>query len=93
MCNADDTPMPTINERHKIGDGQVRQCKDWDALTRWTQAPERQACFKMIDEYRRVPNSLEEFAFCPENSQNEHAMKSYFAKWGHKNPFGDESEI
>lgn len=89
MCHADDTPMPTINERHKIGDGQVRMCKDWGALVAWTQEPERQACFKMIDEYKRVPNSLEEFAFCPGDSKYKGIMDSYFVKWGHKNPFGD----
>ncbi|KAF2193117.1 hypothetical protein K469DRAFT_619703 [Zopfia rhizophila CBS 207.26] len=92
MCHADDTPMPTINERHKIGDGQARKCKDWDALVRWTQAPERQSCFKMIDEYRRVPNSLEEFAYCPVDSPYAPVMERYFERWGHKSPFGDEVE-
>lgn len=62
-------------------------CKDWDALVSWTQAPERQACFKMIDEYRRVPNSLEEFAFCPDESEHKSVMENYFEKWGHKDPF------
>ncbi|KAF2736291.1 hypothetical protein EJ04DRAFT_490041 [Polyplosphaeria fusca] len=91
MCHADDTPMPTVNERHKIGDGQPRKCKNWDALVKWTQEPERQTCFRMIDEYRRVPNSLEEFAFCPEGQEFDKirdSMNAYFGKWGHKDPFG-----
>ncbi|KAH7345862.1 hypothetical protein BKA66DRAFT_517192 [Pyrenochaeta sp. MPI-SDFR-AT-0127] len=87
MCFADDTPMPTISQRHKIGDGQPRKCKDWDALVRWTQEPERQSCFKMIDEYRTVPNSLEEFAYCPSGSQYTGVMTRYFDRWGHKDPF------
>ncbi|KAH8725903.1 hypothetical protein GQ44DRAFT_615038 [Phaeosphaeriaceae sp. PMI808] len=92
MCFADDTPMPTINERHKIGNDQPRKCKDWDALVKWTQEPERQSCFKMIDEYRTVPNSLEEFAFCPEGSPHTNVMTKYFERWGHKDPFTKDSK-
>lgn len=65
-------------------------CRDWDALLKWTQEPERHACFKMIDEYREVPHSLEQFAFCPEGSRYKDTMDAYFEKWGHKNPFGDD---
>lgn len=92
MCFADDTPMPTISQRHKIGDGQPRKCKDWDALVKWTQEPERQSCFKMIDEYRTVPNSLEEFAFCPSGSQYTGVMTKYFERWGHKDPFTKDAK-
>lgn len=91
MCFADDTPMPTIHKKHQIGSGQPRKCKNWDALVKWTQEPERQSCFHMIDEYRPVPNSLEEFAFCPEGSPHTETMTKYFERWGHKDPFTKDS--
>ena len=91
QCLADDTPMPTIPKKHHIGNGQIRQCRDFDALVEWSQDPERHACFKMIDEYREVPNSLEEFAFCREGSEEEATMMKYFEEWGHKDPFGGDS--
>ncbi len=35
MCHAEDTLLYTENA-HTYGDGQLRECKDWDALARWT---------------------------------------------------------
>lgn len=32
ICLADDTPMPTVNAVHQIGNGQVPQCRDWEKL-------------------------------------------------------------
>lgn len=87
MCRLDDTPMPSIQERHKWGDGQVRKCKDWDALVKWTQHPDRHACFRMLSDYRRVPHSLEQFAFCLEGSPYMDIMEGYFREHGHKDPY------
>lgn len=86
MCLADDTPMPTINELHKIGNG---QCRDWDRLIAWMQEPERHACFRMLSDYRRVPHTLEQFAFCDKGSPHRAVADQYFEKWGHKDPFGE----
>jgi hypothetical protein len=47
-CRPDDTPMPSVGQRHRIGNGQLRKCKDWEELVKWTQHPERHACFRMI---------------------------------------------
>lgn len=89
MCLADDTPMPTINAVHQIGNGQVRQCRDWEKLIAWTQEPERHACYRMLDDYRKVPHSLEQFAFCDRNSRYFPVAEKYFAEHGHRNPYGD----
>lgn len=89
MCLADDTLMPTINAIHQIGNGQARQCRDWDKLVAWTQEPERHACFRMLDDYRKVPNTLEEFAFCKKDSQYYSVAEAYFEENGHRNPYGD----
>lgn len=89
MCLADDTPMPTINKVHHIGNGQVRQCHDWNRLVAWTQEPERHACYHMLDDYRKVPHTLEQFDYCAEGSQYTVVAKQYFKQNGHKNPYGD----
>jgi hypothetical protein len=91
MCRPDDTPMPTTQERHKIGDGQERRCKDWNALIEWTQQPKREACFKMFSDYRRM-HTLEQFAFCNEDSQHKSTMEKYFSEYGHKPMFLDDDK-
>lgn len=87
MCLADDTPMPTVNAIHRIGNGQVRLCRNWDKLVAWTQEPDRHACFRMLSDYREVPHTLEQFAFCDESSKYKAVADKYFEKWGHKDPF------
>ena len=89
MCMADDTPMPTVNRKHRIGDGQIMQCRDWSKLTAWTQEPERQSCYHMIDDYHTVHHTLEQFDDCPQDSPYFSVAKAYFAEFGHKDPFGD----
>jgi hypothetical protein len=91
MCRPDDTPMPTTQERHKIGDGQERRCKDWNALIAWTQQPKREACFKMFSDYRRM-HTLEQFAFCKEESLHKSTMEKYFSEYGHKPMFLDDDK-
>ena len=36
MCSMDDTLMYTENGI-QYGDGQVRQCRDWDAMVSWVE--------------------------------------------------------
>lgn len=88
-CLADDTPMPTVNALHQIGNGQVRQCRDLMKLVAWTQEPERHACYRMLDDYRRVPHSLEQFAYCAKDSRYFSVAEKYFKQHGHKDPYGD----
>ena len=86
MCQGDDTPMPTIKD-NGIGDGQIVQCRDLNALQNWIYNPERNACFKTLDEYKTVKHSLEEFAFCGESSPYYAKMTAYFDYHGHKDPY------
>ena len=88
-CTADDTPMPTIKKPHLIGNGQVRMCRNMDKIIEWTQAPERQACYRRLTDYTRVAHKLERFAFCPKDSEYFPVVEAYFDKWGHKDPFVD----
>ncbi|MCJ1314644.1 hypothetical protein MMC25_008326 [Agyrium rufum] len=87
MCMADDTPMPTILEPDSIGNGQARMCKSWDKLIEWTQAPDRNACYRRLTDYVPIRHKLERFAFCPKDSPSYPVMSAYFDKWGHKDPF------
>lgn len=74
MCNADDLPLYT-GYRHEnahvkdpvAGRGQVKMCRDWDALMKWTY--ERSACYDSIN--RKDPDfpELERYKFCPDGSR------------------------
>lgn len=85
MCNADDTPMPAPAAHH-VGDGQVRQCRDWDKLQAWATRPDQNACYKW-DDYREASNTLELFAFCPADSPYRAFQEAYFERHGHKDPY------
>lgn len=55
----------------------------------WTQEPDRHACYHMFDDYKKVHHTLEQFAYCDKNSQYLPVAEKYFAKFGHKDPYGD----
>ena len=82
MCMADDTIMPTVHEKHKIGDKQVMQCRNWGKLVDWARAPARHSCFKMVNEYGSPEHPIEDFAGCPKESPYYPVMKAYFDKHG-----------
>lgn len=86
MCRADDTPM-YAKVGHHVGDGQVSMCRDWSKLIEWTQSPDRNACFRMLSDYRHTEHNLEKFAFCPEDSPYYEISQAYFEKWGHVDPW------
>lgn len=79
--------MPTILQDDRIGDGQVRMCRNMDKLVEWTQEPEHSACYKRLTDYGWVYHKLERFAFCPKDSPSYEVSNAYFEKWGHKDPF------
>ncbi|KAF2124996.1 hypothetical protein P153DRAFT_300884 [Dothidotthia symphoricarpi CBS 119687] len=85
MCTADDTPMPASAERH-VGDGQIRQCRDWNKMTSWATQPGLHACYN-FDDYREATNTLELFAFCPPESPYRSIQQAYFEYHGHKSPY------
>ena len=89
VCNGDGTPMPTIRKPDMIGNGQVRMCRNWDKIIEWSQAAERQSCYRRLTDYRRVPHKLERFAFCPKDSEYAPIVEGYFNKWENKDPFVD----
>lgn len=85
MCTADDTPMPAPIA-HRVGDGQVRYCRDWEKLVAWATRPDQHACYK-FDDYREATNTLELFAFCPPNSPYRDFQQAYFEFHGHEDPY------
>ena len=91
MCAADDLPMASLPDRpDDTGDGAQMCCRSWDLLESWASAPERDACFEVIDEYRPLKSGIERFAFCKQGSRYWDAMSLYFQKWGHsENPWVD----
>ena len=89
MCRADDTPMPAAPGR-RIGEGQQVMCRDWDKLVAWTQAPEQNACYRQLDDFRMAKVGVERHAFCPANSPYRPIQEAYFEKYGHKNLYGED---
>ncbi|KAF2232340.1 hypothetical protein EV356DRAFT_450333, partial [Viridothelium virens] len=89
MCIADDTIMPTAHVKHRIGNGQIRQCRNWGNLVAWAKTPARNSCFNLIDEYRTTVHGIENFAFCPKDSPYYNTMTAYFREHGHTDPFSD----
>ncbi|KAF1995266.1 hypothetical protein P154DRAFT_556871 [Amniculicola lignicola CBS 123094] len=85
ICAADDTPMPALDS-HGVGDGQVRQCRDWEKMTKWATRLDQHACYK-FDDYREATNTLELFAFCPEGSPYREVVEAYFEYHGHKDAY------
>lgn len=94
MCAADDTPM-SAPFSHQSGDGQVRQCRDWNGLIAWARRPDQNACYE-FDDYREATNTLENFAFCPPGSPYRDFQRAYFERHGHKDTYeedGDAEEV
>ena len=89
MCKADDTPMPSADKPHVIGDNQVMQCRDWSQLVAWSRYPDQNACFELFSDYRPVAHRLEQYAHCPEDSPYYPVMKEYFERHGHKSVYDD----
>lgn len=87
MCVGDDTPMPSLKPRHGTGDGQMMQCKDLNKVAAWAKEPERDACYRHIDDYHGIAHAMERFAYCAEDSPYYSTMKAYFDYQGHEDPF------
>ncbi|KAH7072347.1 hypothetical protein FB567DRAFT_554024 [Paraphoma chrysanthemicola] len=85
MCMADDTPMPSPSDHH-VGDGQIRQCRDWSQMIDWALEPKRNACYKW-DDYREATNTLELFAHCPPDSPYYDFQQAYFEYHGHQDTY------
>lgn len=85
MCIVDDTPMPA-ERLHHAENGQVRRCRNWEKMKIWATHPDQHACYR-FDDYRMATNTLELFAFCPENSPYRSIANSYFDNYGHKDPY------
>ncbi|KAH6857238.1 hypothetical protein BKA58DRAFT_325394 [Alternaria rosae] len=85
MCNADDTPIPAPVTHHS-GEGQLRQCRDWDKLIAWATRPDQHACYE-FDDYHEATNTLENFAFCPPGSPYREFQEAYFQYRGHKDAY------
>jgi len=80
-CNADDTLRVTApNKYPTTAVGQVRSCRNWDALERWTQ--ENTACFRYgnPETENKKPSQIPRMSFCPKNSPQLPIIREYFGK-------------
>ncbi|KAF4618395.1 hypothetical protein G7Y89_g14907 [Cudoniella acicularis] len=60
-----------------IGDGHIRQCKDFSKLEEWVLAPERNACYTFY-EIQDGQQENEEWRHCPPDSPYFQNMRKYF---------------
>jgi hypothetical protein len=55
------------------GEGQQRQCRDWNKLKQWAQL--HNACFSYINETQGVQSMFDRYKWCPPESQYEEKMR------------------
>ena len=70
-----------------FGDGQQLMCRDWSKMIEWAKQPDKEACWKMIDDYKPIKHKLERHAFCPKDSPYYNTMNRYFELHGHEKAF------
>ncbi|MCJ1456070.1 hypothetical protein MMC28_006427 [Mycoblastus sanguinarius] len=90
LCHADDTPMPARYSDDALGDQQVLQCRSMDRLREWSKRGDRNACFRMVDEFKPAAHTLEKYQYCEAQSPYYGAMREYFEAHGHKALFKGE---
>jgi hypothetical protein len=79
--------MPIDPATSEVGVNQVLTCRNLSKVREWSIAPEQNACYKALSDYKALNHTLERFQYCPEDSKYYPIMKKYFEKWGHKNAF------
>lgn len=71
ICNADDTPMYTGHvvdgKIAMAGLGQKRMCRDWNALTSWSNA--HTACYRPVHRGEADFREIDRYRFCPDGAQ------------------------
>ena len=92
LCEADDVllaqkPRALGGLDKRPGDGQARQCKDWNKLSLFAQ--EHNACYKRLNITKGaidtgVKSEFERYAFCPEGSPYKEKVEKYFEEYGHR---------
>lgn len=91
MCYADDTPMAMMNPKGNVGEGQVRMCRNFDALIAWTKEKERNACYHRITTHPELSERTpEKYAYCDEDSQYYPKMQNYFQENGYMPGFSPD---
>lgn len=82
--------MHAVDEDNSLGDGEVLQCRSMDQLRHWTKEGERNACFRMVDEFKPAAHTLEKYRYCDKDSPYYERMTRYFDEHGHKPLFKED---
>jgi len=80
-CTADDTLRVTAPNRFSTtAVGQVRSCRNWDALEQW--ARDNAGCFRYGNAFleNKKPSQIARLRFCPEGSPELETIREYFGK-------------
>jgi hypothetical protein len=79
LCNADDTPRySTSDDNPESGRGQVRMCRNWGNLERWTK--QYNACYRYVNQTETIADlpNIERFIYCPRGSPYILKVEKYF---------------
>jgi len=80
-CNADDTLRVTApNSDTTTAVGQIRSCRNWNALEEWTRA--NPGCFRYgnPDVENRKSSQIPRMRFCPDGTPELVKIREYFGK-------------
>jgi len=82
ICHADDELLfefetDNPDSRPRVGEGHIRQCRNFAKLEEWALAPERNACYQFY-EGDDSKDKLKNWRHCPPNSPYFQSMKEYF---------------
>ncbi|KAK8062201.1 hypothetical protein PG997_014298 [Apiospora hydei] len=80
MCTADDTPryvpLNTAHNGYRPGDGQQRQCRDWNQVQEFVKAHD--PCYRYLRPGDPDQSNLERFSFCPLDSEYLPKIRKYY---------------
>ena len=65
---------PRTSKSNTWGEGQQRQCRDWNKLKEWAEM--HNACFSYINETQGVKSMFDRYKWCPQNSPYGATMRS-----------------
>ena len=84
--------MNAGRKNEALGDGEMLQCRSMDRLRQWTKEGDRNACFRMVDDFKPTAHTLEKYRYCEKDSPYYEKMTRYFDEHGHK-PLFKEDEV
>ena len=82
--------MHARSEDDALGDGEMLNCRSMDRLYEWAKEGDRNACFRMVDDFKPTAHTLEKYQYCDPYGPYYDTMVAYFREYGHQPLFVEE---